>query len=66
LRVLVGKQALVGAILMGDQTLSRPLQQLVNDRVDISPIRERLLQPKAPVSDLIAGFWTEWRGQHAA
>ena len=66
LRVLVGERTLVGAILMGDQTLSRPLQQLVTERVDITPIRERLLQPKAPVADLIAGFWTEWRGRHAA
>jgi NADPH-dependent 2,4-dienoyl-CoA reductase/sulfur reductase-like enzyme len=66
LRVLVGERTLVGAILMGDQTLSRPLQQLVTERVDITPIHERLLQPKAPVGDLIAGFWTEWRSRHAA
>jgi len=66
LRVLVGEHTLVGAILMGDQTLSLPLQHLITDRVDITPIHERLLQPKAPVADLIADFWTEWRGQHAA
>jgi NADPH-dependent 2,4-dienoyl-CoA reductase/sulfur reductase-like enzyme len=66
LRVLVGERTLVGAILMGDQTLSRPLQHLVTERVDITPIHERLLQPKAPVADLIADFWTKWRGQHAA
>jgi NAD(P)H-nitrite reductase large subunit len=66
LRVLVGKQTLVGAILMGDQTLSAPLQRLVTDQVDITPIQARLLQPKAPVADLIADFWTEWRSQNAA
>lgn len=66
LRVLVGERTLVGAILMGDQTLSLPLQRLVTDRMDITPIHERLLQPKAPVADLIADFWTEWRSQHAA
>jgi len=66
LRVLVGERTLVGAILMGDQTLSRPLQHMVTEQVDITPIHERLLQPKAPVADLIADFWTKWRGQHAA
>jgi hypothetical protein len=66
LRVLVGERTLVGAILMGDQTLSAPLQRLVTDQVDITPIHARLLQPKAPVADLIADFWTEWRSQNAA
>jgi NADPH-dependent 2,4-dienoyl-CoA reductase/sulfur reductase-like enzyme len=66
LRVLVGERTLVGAILMGDQTLSFPLQHLVTEKVDITPIHERLLQPNAPVADLIADFWIEWRSQNAA
>ena len=47
LRLMVGHQALIGAIVMGDQTLSRPLQELVLNEVDITPIRAPLLRPDA-------------------
>ena len=61
LRVLVGERALIGAVVMGDQTLSRPLQQLVANQVDITPYRERLLGPGAPVADLVVEMWTAYR-----
>ena len=64
-RLLVSGQAIAGAIVMGDQTLSRPLQQLVAGQVDISPIRDQLLQPDAPLGDLVHGFWTRWRSSDA-
>lgn len=54
LRLLVGPRTLLGAIVMGDQTPSRPLQRLVGEQVDIAPIRERLLAPGAPIAALIA------------
>jgi len=61
LRVLVGEQALIGAIVMGDQTLSRPLQQLVANQVDITPYRERLLGPGAPIADLVVEMWAAYQ-----
>ena len=66
LRVLVGEGSLVGAIVMGDQTLSQPLYHLVARKADITPIRDALLEPSARLGDLIAGFWTDWRKGHAA
>ena len=66
LRILVGEGSLVGAIVMGDQTLSLPLYQLVAQRADIAPIRDLLLEPSARLGDLIASFWTDWRKGHAA
>ena len=66
LRILVGEGSLVGAIVMGDQTLSLPLYQLVAQRADIGPIRDLLLEPAARLGDLIASFWTDWRKGHAA
>jgi NADPH-dependent 2,4-dienoyl-CoA reductase/sulfur reductase-like enzyme len=60
LRVLVGEHKLAGAIVMGDQTLSQPLQHLIIHQVDITPVRERLLERDAPIADLIAEFWTEY------
>jgi NAD(P)H-nitrite reductase large subunit len=57
LRLLVGEKTLLGAIVMGDQKLSFPLEKMISGNVDISPIRERLLAPNAKVSDVIAEFW---------
>jgi NADPH-dependent 2,4-dienoyl-CoA reductase/sulfur reductase-like enzyme len=62
LRVLVSQQKLIGAVVMGDQTLSRPLQILIDRQIDISPISEQLLQPDAPVADILAEFWCQTRG----
>jgi NAD(P)H-nitrite reductase large subunit len=61
LRVLVGQRSLIGAIVIGDQTLSLPLQRLITEQVDISPIREQLLKPGAPLADLLAETWASYR-----
>lgn len=58
LRLLVGGKTLLGAIVMGDQKLSLPLQKIVSDGIDISSIRERLLSPDARIADVIADFWS--------
>ena len=58
LRLLVGEKTLLGAIIMGDQKLSFPLEKIISGNMDISPIRERLLAPTAKVSDVIAEFWS--------
>ena len=67
LRVLVGKQTMVGGIVMCDQTLSRAVHHLIAQKVDITPIREQLLQPdNTSLGDLIADFYTHWRSSAAA
>lgn len=62
LRVLIAENAeactLIGAVVMGDQTLSRPLQQLIGRQIAIDPLRDRLLQPGAPIADLLANYWS--------
>ncbi|HLA06674.1 MAG TPA: FAD-dependent oxidoreductase, partial [Anaerolineales bacterium] len=59
LRLLVGEKTLLGAIVMGDQKLSFPLEKIISGNVDISPIRESLLAPHAKVGDILARFWTD-------
>ena len=66
LRLMIGEKRLLGAVVMGDQTLSRPLQKMVTDSVDITPIRAKLLQPHAPIANIVADYWTEWRASHAS
>jgi NADPH-dependent 2,4-dienoyl-CoA reductase/sulfur reductase-like enzyme len=57
LRLLVGEKTLLGAIVMGDQKLSFPLEKIISGHVDISPIRERLLASNARIGDIVAEFW---------
>ena len=59
---MVGENRLIGAIVMGDQTLSQPLHHLIKNQVDITPIRNALLHPKTKLGDLIANFWLHQRG----
>lgn len=66
LRVLIGEDRLLGAIVMGDQTLSRPLHHLVRERADIRSIRAQLLQPGADLAEILVEFWTSWRKGHGA
>mgnify|MGYP001213467241 CR=1 FL=1 len=56
LRLLVGPTTLVGAVLMGDQRLSRPLQRLIGEQIDITSIRAHLLTPHAPLAALLSRF----------
>jgi NAD(P)H-nitrite reductase large subunit len=65
MRLLIGDKVLIGALLMGDQTLSWPLQKMVAGGADISSIRGKLLAPNAPIADVIAEYWLEWRKQVA-
>jgi len=58
LRVMVGERTLVGAIVMGDQTLSSPLEEIISKGLDISRIKKDLLAPNANVSDVLAMFWS--------
>ncbi len=64
LRIMVGKDHLIGALVMGDQTLSQPLRRLIEQKAVIRPIREDLLQAKENLGTLIADFWCHWRQQH--
>jgi len=59
IRILVGWRTLLGAVVMGDQTASRPLQKLIRGQVDISRLRDRLLVPGAPLGKLVTEFWKE-------
>jgi NAD(P)H-nitrite reductase large subunit len=65
LRIMVGEEHLIGAIVMGDQTLSQPLYHLILNRADITPICDNLLNPNAKLGDLITNFWTQWSSQDA-
>jgi NAD(P)H-nitrite reductase large subunit len=64
LRLMVAENHIVGAIVMGNQLLSQPLYRMIAEKADIGAIRDRLLRPGAPLADILAAFWEEWRVQH--
>lgn len=59
LRLMVGENFILGAIVMGDQKLSAPLQAIIRDQVDITAIRAQLLAPQAAIADILARFWAD-------
>ncbi|OQY80980.1 MAG: hypothetical protein B6D40_11820, partial [Anaerolineae bacterium UTCFX3] len=66
LRLMIGRKTLLGALVMGDQTLSMPLQKMIADEADITPIRSRLLARDTRIADVVAEFWKEWSKTPAA
>jgi len=60
-RILVGDKILIGAVVMGDQTLSTPLQKIIANKMDISSVREKLLDRDARIADLVVDFLSNHR-----
>ena len=61
MRILIGDKIFLGAIVMGDQTFSKPLYHLIARKADISEIKGKLLEPDAPIADILALYWIEGR-----
>jgi NAD(P)H-nitrite reductase large subunit len=59
-RILVGEKTIIGAIVMGDQTLSTPLQKIIANKMDISRIHDKLLARDAKIADVIVDFWSHY------
>ncbi len=65
LRLQIGQENIIGAVVMGNQEHSYALQELILQRVDISSIRDELLRPGAPLGGLIHDFWLRRKGGNA-
>ncbi len=64
-RVLVGEQSIVGAFVLGDQTWSRPLYQLIAAQVDIRSIRAAMMDDTTEAMTYLTNFYQEWEQHHA-
>ena len=58
-RILVGEKTLIGAVVMGDQTLSTPLQKIIAEKMDISAIHNKLLAKDVKIADVIVDYWSK-------
>jgi NAD(P)H-nitrite reductase large subunit len=59
LRLILSEQRLLGAVVMGDQKISRPIRDLITDQVDITPIHDQLLQSGPQLGQLIMDYWAK-------
>ncbi len=50
---------------MGDQTLSFPLQDLIENHVDITDAVAALERPRAPIVEIINALWADWKAGRA-
>ncbi len=61
LRLMIGEQTLLGAMVLGEQKLSLPLQEIISSKTDITSIRP-LFQPGAPLGQIVMDFWSSIKG----
>jgi NAD(P)H-nitrite reductase large subunit len=64
-RLALTQSTIAGAVVMGDQALSFPLQEIIEARADVSVIAESLRAPAAPLDELVQGYWRDWKAHHA-
>jgi NAD(P)H-nitrite reductase large subunit len=62
-RILVSETTLQGAVVMGEQILSQPLQELISEKVDISSIRPFLLEGNEKLGRVLMEFWYNIKNQ---
>jgi NADPH-dependent 2,4-dienoyl-CoA reductase/sulfur reductase-like enzyme len=60
IRVLVGPQRITGALVMGEQSAAQPLLCLIEQGVDVAPLRPALEQQPQAGIELLAQFYREW------
>ena len=56
LRLVLAEDRIAGAVVMGDQALSRPLQHLIRERVDIRFVRDQLVAGPAEMRQALRGL----------
>ncbi len=60
-RLTLGEHTIAGAVVMGDQTLSFPLQDLIEGHADVTNAVAALAAPGAPIVEIINGLWADWK-----
>lgn len=65
LRIMLGTETILGAILIGDQSLSLALEELITQKIDITPIRDHLLSPGVNLGEVLINYWENRKEPHA-
>ena len=65
IRLCLSERELTGAVVMGDQSLAGTVQQLIAERIDITPIRAELLRHPERLGPTLTRFADSLRGRVA-
>lgn len=60
-RLILRNNTIAGALLLGNQRLADPLRDLIDRRVDISHIKDRLLKGGTALAVAVMDEWTRWK-----
>lgn len=61
-RLMLAGETIIGALVMGSQRLSLPLQDLVTHKVNIMPIKDQLLRGDGAFEEALFTCWDKWKG----
>ena len=61
IRLMVGAHTLLGAVIMGEQSLSRVVYDFIDQQMDITDIRETLLTPGVSLEKVLMEHWEKQR-----
>lgn len=59
LRLIIGKEHLLGAVLVGDQSLSPILEDMIASRISITAIRDELIDPGANLAKILIDYYSD-------
>jgi NAD(P)H-nitrite reductase large subunit len=62
-RLALARGMIAGAVVMGDQALSFPVQELIGAHAELGSVAEALQAPDAPIAELIDSAWQDWRAR---
>ena len=65
IRLALGERSIAGAVVIGDQALSFPLQELIEARADVSAVSSALTAPGADVTRIVQDHWSRRGSQDA-
>lgn len=63
-RLLLSERTIEGAVVMGDQNISRTLYALIEAQANVSAIRDRLTDENCQLSEVLTAFHRQWKATH--
>jgi NAD(P)H-nitrite reductase large subunit len=61
IRIVIDRDRIVGALILGDQRLADPLRELIQQEVDMSAFQEQLLSAGEKLPQQLLQIWSTWK-----
>jgi NAD(P)H-nitrite reductase large subunit len=66
LRLVIGEETIVGAVIMGDQTLSEPIHELIRTRAKLGRYRDQFMKSPEQAMEILSDYASKQNGRHLA